>query len=321
MRKLLSFFLLILSWSLLFFNEALAINENNINTDPKDWRIRDSYVNDTYFWEWSYFFWWSKIWEKWAEWLLVAIARDLKNVFIAIAILYMFVLVLRLFFWQWSDDDLKKWRLGILWTTIWVILMQISFVAFTAVYDKAVWAELWQNLAEKVFAPLIWLLEVSISFLFIAVAIMAFYRIITSWWNDDGYKKWISTIINAVIWFLLVKISAALVKWIYWWEADCTTWLWEHRCTVSTDPNLSDTAKIIASIIQYLTWFVSVITLFLIVYAGFMILTSSGDDAKVKKWKSIIKYIIIWMIIIASSVLIFHLITWKDFAWVIWKYN
>lgn len=296
-------------------------NENNLKRDTKTWVSRASYANDAKSWFSSDFFWWSKTWEAWVEWLTTTIARDLKNVFIAIAIFYMFVLVLRLFFGQWSEDDLKKWRLGVLWTTMWVVLMQISFVAFTSVYDKAVWAWMAKDLTESVLLPIISLLEVVTSFLFIAMAIMAFYRIITSWWNDDWYKKWINTVINAVIWFLLIKISAALVKSIYWWEATCTWTIWAQTCSVSTNPNLTETTKIIASLIQYLTWFISIITLLLIVYAWFMILTSSWDDAKVKKWKSVIKYIVMWMILIASSVLIFHLITWKDFSWIIWKYK
>lgn len=321
MKKLISIIFLSLTVFLISFVPVFA-DTTNVWWD-KAWsqnKWNAEYVDWAKWWS-SSFFWWSLTWEKWVEWLTFTIARDMKTVFIALAVVYMFVLVLRLFFGQWNEDDLKKWRLWILWTTIWIILMQISYVAFIAINDKAVWAWTAQDLTKMVLEQIIWLLEVATSFLFIAVAIMAFYRIITSWGSEDGYKKWISTIINAIIWFLLVKISATLVKSIYWWKANCTWSIGQQNCTVETAPDLSATTKIIASIIQYITWFVSIITLLLIVYAWFMILTSSWDEAKVKKWKSVIKFIIIWMIMIASSVLIFHLITWKDFAWIIWKYK
>jgi small-conductance mechanosensitive channel len=119
--------------------------------------------------------------------------------------------------------------------------------------------------------------------------------------------------------FILVKVSAKLVYSIYW-NIECTeTILWTQQCkdTALGNPDLGATTKIIATVLQYMTWFVGIITIILIVYAWFMIVTSNWDDGKVKKWKSVIKYIIIWIVMIAASVLIFNFMLGKDLGWIV----
>lgn len=288
--------------------------------DAKEWWDQNTF-NTSLFWYFN-FFWWAETWQKWAKWMLFTIARNLKDALIAFSVIYMFILALRLFFWQWTDDDMKKWRIGVLWTTIWIVFMQMSYVAAVSIYNKNIWIASAQDLSNAVLLPVIRLLEVVTSFIFMAMAIMAFYRIVSSWWNDDWYKKWISSVINAIIWFILVKISAALVYGIYW-KAECnTTFAWQVCDSWSLwTPNLTATAKIITSIIKYLTWFVSIVTIILIIYAGFMIITSSWDETKVKKWKSIIKYIVIWLIIITSSAILFNFITGRELGWIVGSYK
>ncbi len=290
----------------------------DLKWDAKSGQARATYADDAKYWFWSSFFNWGLTWEKWAQWFLFNVARDLKNVFIAVAVLYMVVLVLRLFYWQWTEDDFKKWRIWILWTTIWILLMQMSFAAVDTIFNKNIWTATAVDITANLIMPIIRLLEVVTSFIFIAMAIMAFFRIVWGGWGDDWYKKGINTIINSVIWFILVKVSAKLVTSIYW-SVQCTnTLIWTQTC-VDTElwkPNLPETTRIIATIIQYMTGFIWIITIILIVYAGFMIITSNWNEEKVKKWKWTVKYIIIWMILIAASVILFNFMLWKDLSWV-----
>ena len=51
-------------------------------------------------------------------------------------------------------------------------------------------------------------------------------------------------------------------------------------------------------IIKYILWFITLIAVIYIIYAWFNILVWAGDEEKAKKTKSIIIYVIIWMIII-----------------------
>lgn len=324
MKKLITFIYLLLTWYSIFSPLAFADTTNLKEGDTSPWvnRTEAMWLTDAKnWWGWWFFDWW-KVWEAWAKWLLFTVAKDLKNVFIAVAVIYFFVLVLRLFFWQWSEDDMKKLRIWILWTTIWIITMQMAYTAVIAMYDKGIWSATAIWLSNAVIIPIIRLLEVVTSFIFIAMAIMAFFKIIWSGWNEDGYKKWINTVINAFIWFILVKVSARLVYSIYW-EVNCdTTMLWTQQCTDPLkNPNLTDTAKIIASVLKYSTWFIWIIVIILIIWAGFLMISSSWDEAKSKKAKSILKYIITWVILIAVSVGLFNFIIWKDITWVVWKFK
>lgn len=312
--------------TLFILSSSAFANDLDLKTDSiNQWVDRSwkTYVNDAWSWWAWWFFWWWKVWEAWYQWLLFTIARDLKNVFIAFAIIYLFILVLRLFFWQWSDDDLKKWRIWVLWTTIWIVLMQMSYTAVIAIYDKDIWSASAKTLTDAVIIPIIRLLEVTTSFIFMATAIMAFFRIVGWWGWDEWYKKWINSIINAIIWFVLVKISAKLVYSIYG-QAECNeTMLWTTQCkdTALSNPDLSETTKIIASTLKYLTWFIWVITIVLIIWAWFLMISSSWNEDKNKKAKSIIRFIFIWIILIAISVSLFNFMVWKDISWIIGSFK
>jgi hypothetical protein len=58
--------------------------------------------------------------------------------------------------------------------------MQIAFPFIQVLFDKGVSENLAEEFAQTVFSPLISLLEASASFFFIAVAIYAFYKLVTA---------------------------------------------------------------------------------------------------------------------------------------------
>ena len=262
------------------------------------------------------------VWEKWARNLLLTVAKDAKNIFIAIAVLYLFVTTIKLFFWTGWEEDIKKWRLSILWVSIWIIIMQISYVAFASLYDKWISESTAAGFSSSVLSPIIKLMWVMASFIFIGMAILSFYWIITGGWSEEKYKKWVQGVQAAIIWFILVKISATLVNSIYW-TVDCTnTWL-ATTCNWQAlwNPNLSDTVKIIRSVIQYSTGFIWIIVIVLIIYTWMTILTSGWSEEKMKKAKSSLIYITIWILVIVLSVGLFQFMWWADLNWVIWSFN
>lgn len=94
-------------------------------------------------------------------------------------------------------------------------------------------------------------------------------------WNDTPeiqYCKWNECWINQ--WIDVVK------NWVTWIEKNKTF------------------SQYIQSVIAYLIGFLFLIGLIWVLYAWFTILTSSWEEAKVKKSKSIIAYVIIWLVII-----------------------
>lgn len=66
-----------------------------------------------------------------------------------------------------------------------------------------------------------------------------------------------------------------------------------------------DLIDIIENIVIYLVGFLYLVAITLGLYAWFIILTSWWEEEKVKKWKNMLVYVIIWLIVIFfSSVLI-----------------
>ena len=67
--------------------------------------------------------------------------------------------------------------------------------------------------------------------------------------------------------------------------------------------------------INWVLWILATISLCLVLYAGFLMMTSWGDSKKYDSWLSIIKNAAIWLAIIAVSwlivSLIFYVINWS----------
>ncbi|EKD66695.1 MAG: hypothetical protein ACD_49C00021G0010 [uncultured bacterium (gcode 4)] len=316
MRKLFKILFLI---TLLFSSFSVFAISDIKTVDAKASSDRWSYLD---IFKENEHFTWDFVWEKWARNLLLSVAKDAKNIFIAIAVLYLFVTTIKLFFWTGGEEDIKKWRLSILWVSIWIIIMQVSYVAFVSLYDKWISESTAAGFSSSVLNPIIKLMSVMASFIFISVAILSFYGIVTGGWNEEKYKKWVQGVMAAIVWFILVKISTTLVNSIYW-TVNCTnTWL-ATTCNWQAlwNPNLSDTVKIIRSVIQYTTWFIWIIVIVLIIYTWMTILTSWWNEEKMKKAKSSLIYIVIWILIIVLSVWIFQFIGWADLNWVIWSFS
>jgi hypothetical protein len=305
--------------TLLFSNFSVFAIWDIKTVDPKAASDRGSYLD---IFKENEHFTGDFVWEKWARNLLLVVAKDIKNIFIAIAVLYLFITTIKLFFGTWWEEDIKKWRLSILWVTIWIIIMQIAYIAFVSLYDKWISESTAAGFSSSILSPIIKLMGVTASFIFIGVAILSFYGIVTGGWNEEKYKKWVQWVMAAIIWFILVKISATLVNSIYW-TVNCTnTWL-ATTCNWQAlwNPNLSDTVKIIRSVIQYSTGFIGIIVIVLIIYTGMTILTSGWSEEKMKKAKSSLVYIIIWILLIVLSVWIFQFMWWADLNWVIGSFS
>ena len=65
--------------------------------------------------------------------------------------------------------------------------------------------------------------------------------------------------------------------------------------SIYTDKSFSEKVQ---DIVLYLIWFVSFIAILYIIYAWFMILTWAWEEEKLKKAKTIIYYVTIWIILI-----------------------
>lgn len=272
-------------------------SSTNLQTQNLNWTNRQNNLNILQ--DNNVFFWVSKTWEAWIRWLLLNIARDVRLVVYPIILIVWMIMVFRLLFASNTEEDAWKLKKWILWASIWIIVMQTSFSMYEVMFDQSVNASLAKNVENKLIAPFLDLLMLLVSFLFIFVAIFSFYRIITAWWDEEKIKKWKTSIFQAMMWFLVIKIADTLVtNTLKVW---CVNWF---GLTSICNQNITENALIITTFINWMNAFIALIMVLLVIYAWFLVMTSGWDDEKMKKAKNIMIYIWIWLFILFASYLI-----------------
>ncbi len=244
---------------------------------------------------------------------LILFARDIKNLFYAIATIYFIIISLKLIFATNTEEELWKFKKGIIWITIWLILMQISLAFTKIVFDQGVSAYLGASIIENLVWPLILLLQTLASVFFIAMAVFAFYRLVTANGSEEATKSWKMTILYALIGFMIIRFSRAIVEAFYG-RINCGSFsrgfisISGEGCINTVD--ISEGSRIIINILNWLNWFVAIVVLIMIIYAGVQILLSGGDEEKIKKWKQSIIYIAIgiWVLIFNYLILTFFFV-------------
>ncbi|MCD5380805.1 pilin [Candidatus Gracilibacteria bacterium] len=231
---------------------------------------------------------------------LVRIAKSLKNIFFAIATVYFLIIVLRLLFTENSEEEFGKFKKGILWITVGIIIMQIAYSLVITTQNQSISGGLANDLLKNIVIPLITLLETAASFFFIAIAIFAFYRMVTSSGDDEKAKTGKMSIFYAIIGFIVIKISGLIVKTTY-----SKTLCDDDNITCSGGvAEIEEGAGIIFKIINWLNGFVGIAVVIMIIYAGVQIIFSNGEEEKIKKAKTSIIYIFIGIFVLTMNYLI-----------------
>lgn len=248
------------------------------------------------------FFYVGATWEKWIKNLLLNIARDLRVIIFALVLLVAVIMVIKLIFWDNTEEESKNLKMGILWSTIGIIMMQVAYSLYKVFFDRSVDAALGRSFVKNVMEPMTDMLLLLASFVFLAMGIYAFYKIITAWGDDDKISQGKTTIIQAIIWFIVIKFSDILIKNTL--NPDCWGWGVLSLYGAQVCENMTQNAKIITIIINWINTFLAIIIVFMVLYAGFLILTSNGDSDKQDKAKKILLYIWIGLLILFMSYLI-----------------
>ena len=96
------------------------------------------------------------------------------------------------------------------------------------------------------------------------------------------------------------------------WGKDCNiqTWIEEVKWTVNWIETERWLAEYIQDIVLYILSFVSIIAVIYIIYSWFRILTWGWDEENLKKQKTNILHVILWMIIIWLAYPITIFIIW-----------
>ena len=284
------------SWVSYAENYDQKVNSDNGATQNN---VKNDYLNNSksnnHIWEWN------KGWVKWISYLMMNIAQSLKNIFIAIASIYFLIIVIKLLFTEWSsDEEFNKFKQWLIWITIWIIVMQIAYSYVSTIYNQKIGADIAEWLIQNIVEPLLKLLEFAAALFFIIIAIFAFYKILTSNWDEEKAKSWKKSFGFAIIGYLVLIISKYFVEAVYS-KTLCET-DWVINCI--NEKSLSDWAKTIFDIINWTNWFVWIVVVLMIIYTWAQIIFSNGDDEKIKKAKKSIIYIIIWITLLVINYLI-----------------
>ncbi len=248
---------------------------------------------------------------------LLQLARDMKNLAVLIAVIYLFVGVFMILFSNGTEDDLKKWRANIIWTTVAIVIMQSAYSIAFSLYGRDIGRaggySAYQILVEIV-NPFTSLLQTLASFLFLGFAFYSFFRITFTSQDNEEAKKGRVEIFYAILGFIIVKVSEVLVVSIYGRpDEDCSdnTFFRTSRCMLE-DPDLSGTIRIAVTIINFFNSFISIAIVLLIVYAGFLVLTSAGNEDRLQKAKNILLYIAIGVLLLVASYAVFNFFLLRD---------
>lgn len=239
-------------------------------------------------------------WQKWIYNLTIRIARDLKNLFFIIAWVYFLVIVIRLLFSSKTEEEVWNFKKWVIWISVWIIVTQIAYWFMKVLFDNNIDSTLANEFSSKIINPLIELLQTTTSFIFLAIMIYAFFRMITANWDEEKAKNWKMSVLYAIVWFVTIKVAAALVSSTYL-KMNCWSILWVSCNSVS---NLWWFAKIVVEIIDWMNSFIWILVILMIIYAWFLTFTSAWDEEKLKKTKSIIIYIIVWLLVLVTNYLI-----------------
>ena len=279
--------------------------DNNVNGDlatfaGNGW-ITDFFVTPT-------------LWSDSVQNSFVNIAWAIKNFFILIAVIFLIIGIVKLLFRSGEEEDLKKWRHNIIYVSVGIFIMQIGFSVWKTLYLDTTYTGLfidgrvgwlfWANILE----PIVNIMFVLASFGFLGMAVYAFYTLVTANGSDERAKKWKNIAVYAVIWYILIRVPKVLIPAIYGEPAaPCKnkSWLGIGTCTLE-NKNLANGINIFGKILTYVSGFLALIAVVLVIYAGWLIFTSAGEEEKLKKAKNILIYVAIGFVALVASHVIFR---------------
>lgn len=236
---------------------------------------------------------------------IIAVAKDVKNLFYILSTIFFLIISVRFFFSGNSEEWFTKFKKWVLWITLWLVLMQVAYSFAVTVFDKSTWSFI-SSIVQNIFIPIVNILSLCASIFFVIIAIYAFIRIVSSNWEKENVKKWINAIVYAIIWLLLVKFATKIITLILGNYDVSSSWMVQFKNAWW----LSWLVEMFLNIINWVNSFVAIVTIIMIMYAWMLIILSDWDEEKLKKWRTIIIYAFIWIFILVASYWILTFFIW-----------
>lgn len=243
---------------------------------------------------------------------IIRITTDMKNALITLAGILLMFAVYRLIFSKTEEEEAKKLKDTVIWATLGIVVMQSSFIFVTVLFAKDFDAQTARDFMDGVFKPMTRLIQVLASFAFVAVGFYGFYKMIGARGEEGEVTKGKTVFINAILGFMALKLIEPFIFSLYGKEKCDTVMGIFKSCEFIRDPGV--TVGIIAQILNWTNGFVAIVTVLIIIYAGFLVLTGAGDDEKMKQAKGTIKYIAVGLAVLASTYILFKFFVTQDVA-------
>jgi uncharacterized membrane protein YjfL (UPF0719 family) len=141
--------------------------------------------------------------------------------------------------------------------------------------------------------------------LFLAMMFYAVYTLVTGGGEEEASKKGKSTLVSAIIGFLLIQVPEPLIKAIYG-SASCKNIVFGICQAEITNPNLGNATKIMVTFVNYINGFIALFCVLMIIYAGWLTFTAGGNEENFKKSKNIILYAAAGILIVIVSYMLLN---------------
>jgi len=250
----------------------------------------------------------------WVQSLLFNVFFVLAGFLFIVALIVAFIAAIRLFVSNNNEEDFSKWTQTLIWSIWWLFLVAISYWVMRTLSDTVFRRWTTELNVDTIYRATINIIYPILNFIryiaaicFFCVIVYAFYKIIFAIWDEEGFQSWKKTFIAAAIGFIIMLAAEPIVRMAYGWS-DCG---WSKLFGIPTEctNRIFDTNIFLGTIVKiiiFLNGFIALVTIIMIMYAGFLILTGWWDEEKSEKAKKTITYAIIGVLIILFSYVIYR---------------
>lgn len=240
-----------------------------------------------------------------------------KNLAIALfilAALIVFISAIMLLISENSEEDFKKWMSTLTWWVMWLIMASITYTVIRLLETRVLWepsisGTTMYNTVINIVYPVINFIRFLAAAAFFMGMIYWFYVLVTANGNEEGATNGKNIFLWCLVGFIIMYIAEAIVKMSY------GSWICSARrvfgVPIDCTNRIFDTVWVfgtVAKVIIFLNSFIALVVLILIIYAWFLILTGSGDEEKYAKFRRVVLYATIGIIILILSYAIYRFI-------------
>lgn len=229
----------------------------------------------------------------------LAILETIKIILNWILVIFMVYIWATMIMSMWTnDEDLSSAKKQIRYAMIWLVFINIPWTLYNAIQTD--WWSIWWNMSKSGFtsnyfsnAILNWglsgvvgnivsFMEVLLFIVAIFMFVMAWLLLITSRWREEKMTEAKTKLIYGVLWLIFVWFIES-------WKAVAFGW------------SVSGWISLFHTMLQIALFFVWATVMLFLTLASYYIITSSWDEEKVKKWKTIIVNSLIAIVILLAS--------------------